>query len=745
MKRLFLLAAFAGLFLLRAYAVETETWRQSSYEEFQQGKRERLALRSDGLLTLSPEVKELLDSSADAIWALAADRAGNLYTVSPSSEGGKLRLHRIPASGGKAESIAEFEGLACFALAVDAKGRVYAGVSPAARIFRVTGQDVETFAELPAAYVWALGFDSKQNLYAATGDKGVIYRVDVAGKVSAFLETDETHVRSLLVDAKDEIYAGTAPSGMVLRVSPAGEPFVIYQADREEISALARSKGGDLFLAAVGAKRSASPRLPAAPAQTVVPQPAAPPQTNAAPAAAANPQQPQRPAAPATPQRPAVAGGADVIRIGQDGFPEPVWESEREIVYALALDQQERVIVATGNEGNLVRLEGNRLHTSLLKSQAEQITAVLSLPSGALVYTTANTGKVQQAGPTLAADGYFESDVFDSEFFARWGRLTTEGKAEGDSLRIRVRSGNVNRPQKNWSAWSEPVNAGRELAVNVPAARYVQWRADFRRADVAPELRAVELAYRGKNLPPRIAVSEATPPNYSFPARTLTLTPSDKLNLQPLSPKAKPRATMLPTPGGSALTMNYAKGHVGVRWLAEDANRDELSYSLEIRPVGGNRWLQLVKDLSEPQYSWDSNSWPDGRYEVRITVSDRMSNVPEEALESSTVTDPFTIDNTKPEIQNLSATWAGQQLELTWTATDARSPVRRAHYSLNGQDWTRIEPENGLSDAMSLRYRLRVAAPASGSGSLAPGSVIAVRVADEFDNEAVASVMAPSR
>lgn len=744
MMRSLFLAAVAGLLLMPVQAVETETWRQSSYDEFRQGKRERIALRSDGLLTLSPEQKELLDTSAEAIWALAADKRGNLYTVAAAPEGGKLRLHRIPASGGKAESIAEFEGLACFALAVDSKDRVYAGVSPSAKIYRVSGNELETFSELPAAYVWAMAFDSKQNLYAATGDKGVIYRLDASGKASVFAETEETHVRSLLVDAKDEVYAGTAPSGLVLRISAAGEPFVLYQADREEISVLARTAGGDLYLAAVGSKRGGTPRLPTAPVQTVVPPPAPAPPANQAPGSPNNQQAP-RPAAPSTPVRPAVAGGAEILRIGPDGFPEAVWESERDIVYALATDAAGRVIAGTGNSGDLVRLEANRLYTYLLQAQAEQITAVLPMENGALVYATANIGKVHQAGPALAADGFLESDVFDSEFFARWGKVSAEGAGEGDALQLKVRSGNVNRPQKTWSGWSNAVGIGAGKTVTVPPARYVQWRAEFRRASNAPELRAVDLAYRGKNLPPRVTVTEATPPNYAFPARSLLISTSDKLTLQPLSPKARPRSTMLPTAGTGSLSMNYAKGHVGVRWLAEDANRDELCYSLEIRPVGGSAWLQLVKDLTEPQYSWDSNSWPDGRYEVRITVSDQESNVPEEMLKTSTITDPFTIDNTKPEIRELSAKWNSQQLEVVWTATDARSPVRKAFYSLNGQDWTRVEPDNGLSDAMSLRYALRLPASADGGTGLSAGSVIAIRVADEFENEAVSSVGVPAR
>ena len=745
MIRTLWLVALVGLVISQGVAVDTESWRQSSFEEFMQGKRERIALRSDGLMTLSPELKELQDSSADAVWALALDSKGNIYTAAPAPEAGKLRVSRIPAGGGEVEKMADVEGLTCFSIAVDRQDRVYIGVSPQAKIFRFQGNTPEFFAEPSAAYIWAMAFDSKQNLYAATGDKGVIYKIDSRGQASVFVETEETHVRSLIVDSKDQLYAGSAPGGLVMRITPAGESFVVYQADREEITSLAVNAGGDLLLAAAGSRRSVGPRPSLlTPQSQALPPPAG--QSSGAPQVAAGAAPPSpRPSSPTVP-RPAIAGGSDVIRIGRDGFPETVWESEREIAYALAIDSNDRGVIATGNEGGLYRLEAEHLYTSLLQAQAEQITAVLPLPSGGIVFATSNIGKVLQAGPALAQNGVFESDVFDSEFFARWGRVTVEGKAEDGSLLVSARSGNVNRPQKNWSEWSSTVGVGAEGEVSVPAARYYQWRAELKRAGSSPELHAVDVAYRSKNMPPRIVTTEATPPNHSFPPRLLSISPSDKLTLQPLAAKSRPRSSPLSTGSTSSLSMNYGKGFVGVRWLAEDENQDDLCYRLEIRSVGSPNWLPLAKDLEEPQYSWDSNAWPDGRYEVRITVSDKKSNVPDEALESTAVTDPFLIDNTKPQIEGLSAKWNGSQIAVTWSATDERSPVRRAQYSLNGEEWTRVEPENGLSDATTLRYALQLPGRSAGAAAHpAPGAVLAVRVTDEFDNEAVLSIGIPAR
>lgn len=731
MIRIVSCVALVGLLSLVLPAGETSTWTQSSVEDFLKGKREKIALRSDGALQLAPALKEILDPSSNAIWAIASDSQGTLYTASPAPEGGQVRVHRV-VPGKPGEVLANLEGLTAFSMALDNKGRVYVAVSPQSKIFRIENGQATVFCELPVEYVWDMRFASNGDLYVATGDKGVIYKVNVAGEPSVFFETEETHVRTLLLDDKGNVYAGTSPGALVLRVHPNGEGFVLYQSDREEITALASDSEGNLYAAALGTKRSLpAPRItPPAPAPAPQPQ-----QQGGQNQDAARPQAQQQPAPPA-PRTP-LSGGSQVIRLDTNGFPSVVWESDREYVYALALNSKGRLVAGTGNSGELYEIEGPGKSTALLSAPADQITALLPLANGGVAFATSNIGRLYQAGPELEEQGYIESDVLDSSFFAHWGRMSVVGEHGGGTISVSARSGNVNRPQKNWTPWSSPVGVGEEQVVNAPPARYFQWRAELRRGNGdGPVLREVTVAYRNRNVPPRIVTSEATPPNYAFPPRNLTIAPSDKITLTPLSAKSRSSSSSAkPTSQSGALGMNYSKGSVGVRWLAEDANNDNLTYRLEIRQTSGGNWLGLVDNLNEPQYSWDSTSWPDGRYEVRITASDKESNPPDEALEATAVTDSFLVDNSKPEIAGLSASRGSGNVVVRWKATDALSQIRGAEYSLNGKDWTRVEPKNGISDARSLDYELTLnPAPAA-------GAVFTVRVRDEFDNEAVASVV----
>jgi hypothetical protein len=138
----------------------------------------------------------------------------------------------------------------------------------------------------------------------------------------------------------------------------------------------------------------------------------------------------------------------------------------------------------------------------------------------------------------------------------------------------------------------------------------------------------------------------------------------------------------------------------------------------------------LKDKLQDRFYAFDSTTVPDGRYVVRITASDAPGNTPAEALTGSLETDPFTIDNTPPEIANLSRAADGRESVVTFTAHDALSWIDKAEYSLNGGDWILVQPEGKVTDSQILTYKFYVPA----------NQGIAIRVFDENDNVIVKQV-----
>jgi hypothetical protein len=700
------------------YAVDTKTWQQVYMSDFERGSLTGLSLSSDGKLSLSPALKQVYDPSVTFLWAIAIDSKGDIFAGGGGLGGTKAKLFEVDAAG-KTKTLAELDGMAIQALAIDKQDRVYAATSPDGKVYRVDSSGkIETFYDPKAKYIWALVFSKSGDLFVATGDNGEIHRVTPTGAGSVFFKTEETHARSLAIDTSGNLIVGTDPDGLILRVTPAGEGFVLYQTPKREITSVAVAPDGAIYAAGVGNKQSGSAPMPA-PAPAPVrgdPPPPGGVTITAAP----------RPSAPPTlATAPAITGGSEIYRIQADGYPRKVWSHAQDIVYALSFDSKGRAMVGTGNHGTIYRLDSAQSYTRLLNVAPTQVTGFASAPDGKMYAVTGNIGALFSIGPGTETSGTYESDVFDAGAFTYWGRLSHEGAG---NIGFETRSGNLNRPQQNWSPWTR-LNAGR---VTSPAARFLQYRATLSSPAEATE---VDVAYQMKNVAPVVEMVESTPANYKFPSSTTILNLSSSLTLPPLG-KNHPQNSASPPLGdsGNSPSLSWAKGVMGARWLSTDDNGDTLSFKLEIRGVNETTW-QLIKDkIRDHYYSWDSTAYPDGKYMVRVTASDEPSNPPEQALTASLESDPFLIDNTAPEITGLQGGPSAGKIEVRFHAKDGLSDIERAEYSINGGDWCVVDPVTRLSDSREEDYRFTVN---RGQGE----TTIAVRVSDEFENQSVAKVV----
>lgn len=715
-------------------AAETRYWSQGDHSDFEKGHLKKLSLASDGRVRLAPRFEEILDSASVYLWAMAEDSKGNLYAGGGGPGGPGARLYVIPPDG-KGKTLASWDELEVHAVAVGPGDQIYAATSPDGKVYKVlAGGKAAVFYEPRAKYIWGMVFDSRGNLYVATGDRGEIHRVTPGGKGEVFYRTGERHARSVAVDAQDNLLVGTEPGGLIVRVSPKGEGFVLYQAGRREITAVAVAPDGTIYAAGVGAKGAPPAAPPTPPAPTApVPQPS--PLPGAQPGATQPRQATPAPAPIPSVLVPPVWGGSEVYRITPEGFPRKVWSHAQHMAYSIAFDRQGLPLIGTGNRGLIYRLDSDQVHTELLHAPPTQVTCLLAGRGGRIWAATGNVGKLYRIGPALETEGTLESEVFDAGMFSYWGRLSFRGQAEGGRIVIEARSGNLDRPQKDWSAWSVVGGAPEGARLGAPPARFIQWRATLEASAEgrSPELEAVHVAYLPKNVAPLIAQIEITPANYRFPPQTLTITSSNTLTLPPLGKPARTTPPVIAADAGAA-AMQYAKGHLGARWAATDDNQDSLLYTVEIRGQQESEWKLLKDKLKERHLSWDSTAFPDGEYRLRVIATDAPSNPPAQALTAELVSEVFTIDNTPPEITALGAAPAAGKLEVRWKAADALSVIEKADYSINGGEWTLIEPTTRLSDSREHHYVL-VLEQAAGERA------IAVRVTDEYENQAVAKII----
>ena len=467
-----------------AFAEGTRTWEQSSFDDFEKGTANGIAITSDGSLQLAPSFRSLYMTPSTYTWAMDTDSEGNVYIAA----GSPARVYRVTPQG-QASVIFAPQELQVQALVVGQHDTVYVGTSPDGKVYKIERKkeaepapaavQSKTAATVDASYassvlfnpgtkyIWALALDKDGNLYVATGDRGEIFKVSKTGEHSLFFKSDEAHIRVLALDPKGNLIAGSDGSGLVYRIAPDGQAFVLYSAPKKEITALAIDGSGNIYAAAVGEKRggvsgaSVPIQVPVAPMPagpqmglTITPMPSAPTPVLSIPSVA-------------------TAGGSEIYRIAPDGSPLTMWSSRDDLVYALAFDHQGRLLAGTGNKGHIYAITGTDEFTDLLKAPANQVTAFAKAPRGGLYACTSNFGKVFVLGPNPQSEGTYESDVFDAHIFSRWGRAQVRSAGP---VEIYARSGNVDNPDRNWSTWQK-VNLLDQGAVSLPPARFMQWKA----------------------------------------------------------------------------------------------------------------------------------------------------------------------------------------------------------------------------------------------------------------------------
>jgi hypothetical protein len=708
----------AALMVTFALGVETQFWVNSSRGDYEKATLKRLALRSDGRVMLAPAVKELFDPAVSYLWAAARDSKGTVYTGGGSPGGTVAKLYAVNAQG-QGRVAGEVPGLQIQAVAVDSRDQVFVATAPDGKVYKM-GADgkAAVFYDPRAKYIWAMAFSPAGDLYVGTGDRGEIHKVSAAGAGTVFFKADDEHIRSLAVAPSGDVIAGTEPSGLILRVNATGG-FVLHQSAKREITALAVAADGTIYAAGVGNKSAAPAPVPPPPAPVAAPAP---------PAAAggANVSVVTRvlSAAPPSATPSSVSGGSELTRIAPDGFPAKMWADGSEVIYSICLDASGKPVLGTGNKGSVYRVESELVSTKLLTLAPTQVTALVAVPKGPILAVTGNIGKVYAIGPELEKDGTLESEVMDAGGFSEWGRVEPKLVANGGTVKWETRSGNVDRAQSNWSPWA-PV--GERIAS--PAARFLQYRMTL---TGGAELVNVELAYLPRNIAPLVEAIEVTPANYRFPIAVPGVAPASTLSLPGMSGSSS-SSSSVPSSDPGAVTLNYSKGSQGARWKAGDANGDKLVYTVEIRGRGEKDWKLLKDQVTARNLSWDSQAFPDGEYQLRVTASDAPSNVPGKALRNMLESEWFVIDNSVPRITELRA----QGNTVTWTATDDHSVLQKAEFSLNGGDWTVVEPVSRLHDAKQLRYSLPVTKVAGKE------TVVAVRVTDYADNVAVAKTILP--
>ncbi|MCK7476432.1 MAG: hypothetical protein M0C28_01725 [Candidatus Moduliflexus flocculans] len=344
-------------------------------------------------------------------------------------------------------------------------------------------------------------------------------------------------------------------------------------------------------------------------------------------------------------------GTGALYRITADGLAKRLWVSEDEMIYTLLYREADgKVLFGTGGQGRIYAVDREERVALLLQQSSEQVYQLAPLDSKIYVLSN-NPCYFGLLLPEQRFAGEYTSPVLDARTPASWGRLVWDAAvAAGASVQLQSRSGNTNEPNATWSDWS-PFYGKTEEQVLSPKSRYLQVKVTLRTqtGKSSPVFDRLAVFYLQSNVAPSVSRLEFLRPNEVY----LKLPDQDDviLGVERNAPEAPGKKDELRVSLG--YRKSERKGFQTVVWDAADENGDTLRYSLAMKKDGEAEWRVLEPDWTEPIYAFDTLSFPDGTYLLRLTASDAPSNPSGLELKADKTSPAFVIDNSLPVVKGL--------------------------------------------------------------------------------------------
>jgi hypothetical protein len=294
------------------------------------------------------------------------------------------------------------------------------------------------------------------------------------------------------------------------------------------------------------------------------------------------------------------------------------------------------------------------------------------------------------------------------------------------AVAVVTRSGNTALPDATWSDWSALIHTS-PAKVTSPRARFIQLRVKLSKTS-DPVLQSLSLYSQTQNQKPEVLSLEIGEKQKPAPEKPKAESPGGEKPDSSDESETQRKGSERPT---EEFRPKPASTIERISWRAQDKDGDTLVYRLFYRADGDDTWILITRDkpLKKTEYLWDTESIPDGWYRIKLVASDEESNPAGEALSDDKVSDLVKVDNTRPQVLQLSFDPASTTLK--GVARDNLSLIRFLEYSVDGGEWKFFAPMDGVFDDREEAFEVKLGALTSGPHS------IAVRATDEEGNVGV--------
>ncbi len=684
-----------------AHAVVTARWLVDSYQEFHEGE-------VDGaLITSLGEIRpgfgtERLDLEFPNAWSAVRAPDGTVY-IGTDQDGGIYAVQ-----GDRVREVAQLpDAIAVVSLAMRGDGTLYAGTMPGGAIWQVSpGGDARELAALEdVETVWALAIAEDGDLYAGTGPNGALFAIDPqTGDAEVAFDTGEKRIMSLAATSDGAIWFGTSDQARVFRHVPArGITRAMADFAGNEVTALAPWNDG-VVAAANAFSEPTTPRVKTATAVREAQNQGKSGEEPDMPEAGTAPGADRPTPRSAQPRREGARQGKGALfHVRGDGRLRQLHALTATYISAVDTASDGRIFVGAGDGGRIYLVDTDGSVSTAIDVPQRLIAQLLWHSDEGLGFTTADsTAYYRTTGAAETAT--YESKVYDADAPARFGRVAWRSAG---NVAIETRSGNTAEPGPGWSPWQAPrdqrgADARRSGRVASPPARYIQYRASFN-GDADAALRQTLLYYLPQNRPTRIT-------NIAIDGHD----PSELVTTQAGS--ASPRSPV-----------------VTIRWTVDNPDGDDTAYTVAVRREGELRWRRLPSSddpLTNTRLRWNTETFPDGYYRIRVTASDHLANSPDRAQTHHMTTPLVLVDNEKPTISNLTVSYPNASAR----ASDRMSPIAEMAFSVNDGPWQVGTTRDGLFDSLTEILQIRLP-----DGLESGTHTLAIRVADEAGNIGTAS------
>ena len=712
-------------------AVRTVYVEHNSESQFKAGDPNGVVLSSKGEMYLANQVESILGGKNDdwVVNALAKGPDGSLYVATSGrgyiykiKDGRKPKVIYTPDKNGPKH---------IFSLTLDNKGRLLAGTGGQKGLllrFNKNNKPKTLFSDKQINYIWNIVTDRAGTIYLATGPNGKVLRLDDNGKkVEVLYEAKEKNILSLALSDDGIIYAGGDGNGLVYRIDLADKTTtILYDTKHSEISSLVFDpKTGDLYVATSDAE-AARPgaKLILSDGDTSRAETADDKENESDGNAEEKSEKKDtktgkndkkkdgsKKLIPAATNNNSIIGLAklikkpaktnEVFKITQDGYVSRLF-SKAVTILSMAYTDDGELLLGTGNEGKLLRLNVETLDAVVLHTAkpSAQVSAVLVDEDGTVYAGCANPAALIKIEPEYRPIGIYVSEAIDADQPSNWGKIQIEADLPaGADLKVATRSGNTEDADKGgWQGWTKQIDVAEDMPIGSAVGRFLQYKLLFESTDgsATPTVKQVKLAYMVPNLPPRLKDVEVAP------AKT---------------------------------NRGIGTGSQIISWKAVDDNGDELSFEVLVRPTGNKRWVRLIKELDDTKHTWDTRTAADGRYEIKVSATDKISNPAGTELTASRLSSVVIVDNTPPEITGLSYELEGKNILVRAKVVDTLSVIGKVEYVLDsGEKFLPALPTDQIFDSREEQITFKCEADGPGE------HLLAIRFDDALGNRVYRNV-----